>query len=654
MISKSSKIIDIFNYTTTSTTDNNNNIENITNNNNLEDPKLYNDKYYNPIKSYTSRTSVFFDKLRRRISCSPPKRPRLSIAFILLASLIYLISVQLISWIQNSWDDDGDDGDGFDGGYGGGGRGFGRRVGYKKVRIGEAVVGLNLMPFLGLDRGYADKEKMEFIKNMTIHAWTGYKKYAWGYDDLLTRSQKGHNWHGPFTLLNTPVDSLDTLLIMNLETEYEEAKNLVLSELYFNNITEGISVFETTIRVLGGLLAAFDLEGDVRLLEKARDLGDLLLPAFETENGLPLNYLNVSSGVARDRGGGFSSVMLAEVGSLQLEMQYLSDLTGDNKYAIKSLYVWENMRRFKKPIPGLFPSFMSTSTINTRSECQDYRIGGMADSFYEYLMKMYLATGEETYYDFYQESAEAMISYMATETPDRKYVYMPMITYTPQSALDYPFIAEQGMEHLACFSGGMFAMGALSKRRGTWTDQLHLGRKITETCAFIYNSTATGLGPERMNMITMTPDRDYYALRPEVIESIFYMWRLTHDPWYREQGWNIAQALEKHCKSDWGGYHGIKGVNVAENHRFEDKMESFFIAETLKYLYLLFTDDDVIPLEKYVFNTEAHPLSVRGHGRRANPEYLMPIPMTEEDFGIPFLATLPLSEELLIKRQFGW
>ena len=102
------------------------------------------------------------------------------------------------------------------------------------------------------------------------------------------------------------------------------------------------------------------------------------------------------------------------------------------------------------------------------------------------------------------------------------------------------------------------------------------------------------------------------ANRPEVIESIFYMWRFTHDPKYREWGWSIAHAIEKHCRTE-AGYHGLKAENYPK-----DRMESFFLAETLKYLYLLFAEDTVLPLDEYVFNTEAHPLSIRGFGKRAS------------------------------------
>ena len=102
-------------------------------------------------------------------------------------------------------------------------------------------------------------------------------------------------------------------------------------------------------------------------------------------------------------------------------------------------------------------------------------------------------------------------------------------------------------------------------------------------------------------------------LRPETAESYFIMWRVTHEDKYREWGWQMIQALDKHCKSkEIGGYSGIRDV-WSQSALKDDVQQSWFLAETLKYLYLLFCDDDVISIDKWVFNTEAHPLPIKGH-----------------------------------------
>lgn len=105
------------------------------------------------------------------------------------------------------------------------------------------------------------------------------------------------------------------------------------------------------------------------------------------------------------------------------------------------------------------------------------------------------------------------------------------------------------------------------------------------------------------------PQVAYYILRPEVIESYYYMWMMTKNEKYREWAWEAVLAIEKYCRTE-NGYSGINNVNIA-NPQFDDVQQSFFFAETLKYLYLIFADTDLLPLDKYVFNTEAHPFRIR-------------------------------------------
>lgn len=107
----------------------------------------------------------------------------------------------------------------------------------------------------------------------------------------------------------------------------------------------------------------------------------------------------------------------------------------------------------------------------------------------------------------------------------------------------------------------------------------------------------------------------YYIQRPELIESYFYLWRLTKDPKYREWAWEAAEALEKHAKVI-GGYSGLRNVYDLQSQK-DDVEQSFLFAETFKYLYLIFSDDNYLSLNEWVFNTEAHPLPIKGK----NPAY---------------------------------
>ncbi|MFH4975341.1 hypothetical protein AB6A40_002050 [Gnathostoma spinigerum] len=161
----------------------------------------------------------------------------------------------------------------------------------------------------------------------------------------------------------------------------------------------------------------------------------------------------------------------------------------------------------------------------------------------------------------------------------------------------------------------MFALESMHENNRTRKDELlKLAESIAFTCHESYNRTATKIGPERFwfkgdeEATTKQQNEQYYILRPEAIEGWFYLWRITHKPIYRKWCWDAAVAIENHCKTT-NGYSGIRNVYSVPVEK-DDVQQSFFLAETLKYLYLTFCDDDVIPLDKWVFNTEAHPIPV--------------------------------------------
>ena len=161
----------------------------------------------------------------------------------------------------------------------------------------------------------------------------------------------------------------------------------------------------------------------------------------------------------------------------------------------------------------------------------------------------------------------------------------------------------------------MFALGAVTSPDPARTARdLELGRQLTRTCYEFWHRQPTGIAPELVNFVAgadfKTPgNAKHYLLRPETVESLFVLYRTTGDPIYQDWGWEIWQSIEKHCRGP-NGYHGLRDVTNANNPGDDNTQQSFFLAETLKYLYLLFSPTDLIPLDKYVFNTEAHPLGI--------------------------------------------
>lgn len=474
-----------------------------------------------------------------------------------------------------------------------------------------AAAGLPQRPFRqpvgAVGREPADpavRQRRDKIKEMMKYAWDNYKRYAWGLNELKPISKQGHssNLFGNIQGA-TIVDALDTLFIMEMKEEFKEAKEWVEKNLDFN-VNAEISVFEVNIRFVGGLLSAYYLSGEEIFRKKAVELGEKLLPAFNTPTGIPWALLNIKSGIGRNwpwASGGSS--ILAEFGTLHLEFVHLSHLSGNPVFAEKVMNIRKVLSRLDKP-EGLYPNYLNPSSGQWGQH--HVSIGGLGDSFYEYLLKAWLMSdktdeeGKKMYYD----AVQAIETHLIRKSSGG-------LTYIAEWKGG---LLEHKMGHLTCFAGGMFALGADGAPSDKTGHHIELGAEIARTCHESYDRTSMKLGPEAFRFdggveaIATRQNEKYYILRPEVIETYMYMWRLTHDPKYRQWAWEAVEALEKHCRVD-GGYSGIR--DVYSNHEsHDDVQQSFFLSETLKYLYLLFSDDDLLPFEHWVFNTEAHPFPI--------------------------------------------
>uniref|UniRef100_A0AAX7VW64 alpha-1,2-Mannosidase n=2 Tax=Astatotilapia calliptera TaxID=8154 RepID=A0AAX7VW64_ASTCA len=448
------------------------------------------------------------------------------------------------------------------------------------------------------------RERRAKIKEMMKHAWDSYKQYAWGSNELRPVSKHGHssNLFGSIKGA-TIVDALDTLYIMEMFEEFDAATDWVEKSLDFN-VNAEVSVFEVNIRFVGGLLSAYYLSGKEVFRRKAVELGEKLLPAFKTPTGIPWALLNLKSGIGRNwpwASGGSS--ILAEYGTLHLEFMHLSRLSGNSEFAQKVMNIRKVLNRLEKP-QGLYPNYLNPNSGQWGQH--HVSVGGLGDSFYEYLLKAWLMSdktdeeGKKMYYDALQ-AIETNLMRKSTNG----------LTYIAEWKGG---LLEHKMGHLTCFAGGMIALGADGAPGDKTGHQMEQAAEIARTCHESYARTTLKLGPEAFRFdggveaIATRQNEKYFILRPEVIETYMYMWRFTHDPKYREWGWEAVQALEQHCRVD-GGYSGIRDV-YASSPNYDDVQQSFYLAETLKYLYLLFSEDDHLPFEHWVFNTEAHPLPV--------------------------------------------
>jgi len=373
----------------------------------------------------------------------------------------------------------------------------------------------------------------------------------------------------------TPVDALDTLILMNLDAEAAKAKALIVSNLSFDrNIY--VKNFEITIRLLGGLLSSYQLTGDKRLLRLAEDLGNRLLPAFNSPTGLPYVYVNLRTGQVRD-----PVTNPAETGTLLLEFGALSKLTGKSVFYDKAKRALIETYKRRSPL-GLVGQSINVETGAWTDT--DSHISGGIDSFYEYLWKCWLLFGDKECRDMWNASIPAINKYLADDIRGELwYGHADMQTgrrtETTYGALDAFFPA------LLALSG-----------------DLERARRLQASSFKMWN--LYDIEPEILDYKTMRVVSGTYHLRPEIVESTYYLYHFTRDPQYRQMGEKLFNDFAKYCRTD-AGYAALTDV-VTKQQR--DEMESFVLAETFKYFYLLFAPPRTLEFNQVVFNTEAHPL----------------------------------------------
>ncbi len=415
---------------------------------------------------------------------------------------------------------------------------------------------------------YAEKVKKEFL-----HAWNAYKKYAWGQDALKPLSKTAHNWYGE-SLLMSPVDAFDTMFLMGLKDEAAEAKKIILEKLDFDKDLK-VQNFEITIRMLGGLISCYMWDGDKQFLDLAVDLADRLMPVFNSPTGMPYVFVNLKTG---ETSGNINNP--AEVGTLLIEFGALSKLTGKTEYYEKA----------KKAMMGLADRATDIGLVGTTINIEtgewintDCHLSGMIDSYFEYLLKAWLLFGDEDCKLAWDKTIIAINKYLADETAEG--LWYSHVNSVTGERLRTQFGA------LDAFFPAVLALGG----------DLERAKQLQDNCFKMW--TDYGIEPEQYDYKAKKVLSEGYYLRPENIESAYYLYHYTKDSKYLEMGETYLNSLIKYCKCE-EGYSHLESVLTKEK---SDNMESFFFAETLKYLYLLFDDEASLKFDDVIFNTEAHP-----------------------------------------------
>ena len=411
------------------------------------------------------------------------------------------------------------------------------------------------------------------VKEETLRTWKAYTTYAWPHDDLLPLSKRYSDRYGE-SISIAPIDAYSSLKVMGLASEAKRIEDFVVGDFTFDK-DDYVKVFEVNIRILGGLLCMYEMSGDSRILEKARQFGDRLLPAFRSPTGLPYYFVNLRTGATRGK-----IVCVAEAGSYLFEFGILSYYTGNPVYYQTAKRADLKLHSMRSPI-GLLGRDVNVETGEwtvTQSV-----VGAYADSYFEYLYKSWLLFKDPEIKRIWDASIEAIQRCIA-EPRGRLLWYGKVDMKTGRKVSSEVTLWDAFFPGLLALSGDL--------PRAARSDE------------------AWDLLWRRHGLIPMVYDYDrdqivnpYYQLNPEVIESAFYLWHYTGDPLYLRNVERYYADIKEHCRTEVAYCH-IEDVRTMKQ---ADEMETFFIAETLAYCYLTFDKGNPVNPDDYVFSTEAHP-----------------------------------------------
>src|SRR5215210_6819884 len=343
-------------------------------------------------------------------------------------------------------------------------------------------------------RALAARVRAEFL-----HAWRGYERYAWGHDELRPLSKTARDWYGE-PLYMTQVDALDTLILMGFREEEKRTREFVVKNLSFDKDIY-VQNFEITIRHLGGLLAAYQLTGDRRLLRLAEDLGTRLLPAFESKTGIPYRFVNLHTGQVRGE-----VTNPAEAGTLLIEFGALSKLTRKTVFYDKAKRALVETYKRRSEI-GLVGSRINVETGEWVGRTS--HISGGIDSYYEYLLKCWRLFGDEDCRRMWLESVAAVNRHLADDAGGELWYGQADMQTGRRTATSYGALD-------AFFPAVLALSGDTMRARRLQASSLKMWR-------------AHGIEPERFDYRTSKVTSAGYPLRPEIVESAYYLQRLTGD-----------------------------------------------------------------------------------------------------------------------------
>lgn len=492
-------------------------------------------------------------------------------------------------------------------------------------------------------------------------SYEAYREFAWGHDDLAPVSQGFINSRNGWGA--SVIDALATMKIIGLEELFLEGVDFAGTIDFSRSKVEGdVSVFETTIRYLGGFLSAYELDDfkNPILLQKAQEVADKMAFAWHEGSPIPHPWMDFATDTPDGRNSN-----IAEAGTLALEWLTLSKYTKNETYGELAVNALKHIANLTPPLPGLAAQGLNPTTGQFVGGYVSW--GGASDSYFEYLIKYARLTNTDDplFTKSWLTAIDSSIKHLLHKSSVGDHVYLG----DWQNGKLIPVSS-----HLACFHGGNWLLGGKLTNNDTIVKH---GLDLVDSCWNTYASTATGIGPEVFrwfpegtNATISGADLEFYnehgfymtgkgyIHRPEVLESNFMAWRVTGDTKYLDRAASAIESFNKYMTSpDFKGYAALRNVDD-ENTEFVDHMESFWFAEVLKYLYLTFDDPAHISLDEWVFTTEAQPLKapppkdVYSDGSIFSADNWF-APFTSTDGPLPVISPIPGVENPFTAHRQG-
>lgn len=502
-------------------------------------------------------------------------------------------------------------------------------------------------------------DRQSAVEDAFKRSWTSYKSRAWLADELAPMSGLPCNGLGGWA--TTLIDNLDTLWVMGMREDFDQAVAAVANINFEDTLSPEINTHEVNIRILGGLLSAYDLSGDPILLQKSIEVGDMLYTIFDTPNRMPIIHWDLHKAARQEEQQAEEMVSASELGSFILEFTRLSQITRDPKYFDAAQNVMTNFeqRQDQTRLPGMWPVTLNARTENFGGDF--YTMGAEVDSFYKTLPKAHILLGGHVpmYRSMYERFTRTAASHSLFRplNAEGKDILLPgSVRVTTTQNEKQRTKLEGQVNYRGCFAGGLFAMGG---QLFNIPAHRQIANKLVDGCIWAHEIMPMGIMPERLDIIPCAsqwkcpwnkwfwrqevwkkannqrePDQSVnvdafikdhslpegvisipdtrYNLRPEMIESMLILHRVTAREDLLDVAWEMFLSVQNATGVEKGDA-AVVDVTAEGAHIHIDSMESYWMSRTLKYFYLMFSSPDLLSMNDYVFTSGGHPLKIPKH-----------------------------------------